>query len=79
MGTAIGEPANEFTLYIYLTNGNKSVKANFVKTGITIKRISFHYDLLDFLKISENFLKFSRIILKLNKSSSKITIFFKTL
>ena len=28
-GTAIGVPANAFTLYIYFTNGNKLVKADF--------------------------------------------------
>ena len=28
-GTAIGVPANDYTLYIYFTNDNRSVKADF--------------------------------------------------
>jgi hypothetical protein len=52
VSTAIKEPANEFALYIYLTNGNKSIKANFVlKQALQLKEFLFimiYYIFYDF-------------------------------
>lgn len=72
-GTAVGVPANAFHYIqrIYFTIGNRVVKAYFVKTAKTIKKI------FDFLEIFQIFLKFSRIILKFNKSRQNLQKFYK--
>ena len=49
----LGCPTNAFTLYIYFTNENRSVKEDFVKTGKQLKEfITF---VIYFFKVSNAF------------------------
>ena len=64
--TAIGVPANAYTLYIYFTNGNRSVTADF-----SWKSLNFIKKILDFIKLSHNFRVFSKNIFKFNQINVK--------
>ena len=65
-GTAIGVPANAYTLYIYFTNGNSSVTVD-----LFWKSLKFIKKILDFIKISHNFRVFSKNIFKFNQINVK--------
>ena len=61
---------------MYCTYEYEYILVSYITHYIYIYIYIYHhtiYNLLDFLKISQNFLKFSKIILKLIKSSSKFT------